>query len=57
MTLWQSYKTKRARRRLEYRLFANGGHTGSDPWYQVMQENKKAGVWRRGRLEGTFSSD
>lgn len=56
MTLWQSYKTKRARRRLEYDLFSNGN--GSfNLWYKVMQENNKAGVWDRGRLEGTFSSD
>lgn len=54
MTLWQSYKTKRARRRLEYDLFVNGS---SHLWYKTMQENNKAGVWRRGRLEGTFSSD
>lgn len=55
MTYWQSYRFKRRRRRLEYRLFANGGFAGADPWYHVMQENKKLGVWRRGRLEGPVS--
>lgn len=53
MTRWQSYKIKRARRRLEYDLYCNG--LGSNHlWYKVVQENNKAGVWRRGRLEVSF---
>jgi hypothetical protein len=50
MTRWESFKFKRMRRKLEYRLFANGGYAGADPWYHVMQENRRLGVWKKGRL-------
>lgn len=50
MTWWQSFKFKRMRRKLEYRLFTCAVWDGYDPWYQVKEENKRLGVWKKGRM-------